>query len=70
MEFLIGIFVGGLLYYVFAERKKSSGVFVIDLSDPMNDEVCGITMYDTLNEISSKKQIILDVKLHTQNSSN
>ena len=33
MEFVIGIIVGAVLYYAFAERKKSSGVFVIDLRE-------------------------------------
>lgn len=68
MEFLIGIFVGALLYYAFAERKKSSGVFTIDLSDPMVDDICGLTMYEGLNEISMKKRIILDVKTIMENS--
>lgn len=68
MEFLIGIFVGALLYYAFVERKKSSGVFTIDLSDPMVDDICGLTMYEGLNEISMKKRIILDVKTIMENS--
>ena len=70
MEFLIGIFVGALLYYAFAERKKSSGTFVIDLSDPMNDDVCKLIMDEGLNEISAKKRIMLDVKLITSDSPN
>lgn len=70
MDFLLGIFVGGLLYYVFVDRKKSSGVFVIDLSDPMNNEICGLTMYENLNEISLKKRIVIDVKLVTEDSPN
>lgn len=68
MEFLIGIFVGALLYYAFVERKKPSGVFTIDLSDPMVDDICGLTMYEGLNEISTKKRIILDVKTIMENS--
>lgn len=68
MEFLIGIFVGALLYYAFAERKKPSGVFTIDLSDPMIDDICELTMYEGLNEISMKKRIILDVKTIMENS--
>ena len=31
VEFIIGIFVGALLFYVFVDRKKPSGTFVIDL---------------------------------------
>lgn len=68
MEFLIGIFVGGLLYYIFAERKKTSGVFIIDLSDPMVDDLCNLTMYENLNDISMKKRIILDVKTIMEDS--
>lgn len=70
MEFLIGIFIGALLYWLFKERNKASGVFTIDLSDPMNDGICGLTMYDSLNDISRKKQILLDVKLIEDNSLN
>ena len=70
MEFLIGIFVGGLLYWLFKERKRPSGVFTIDLSDPMNADVCGLTIYDNLNDIGMKKQIILDVKLIVDDSPN
>lgn len=70
MEFLIGIIVGALLYYAFGGRKKPSGVFTIDLSDPMVDDVCGLTMYEGLNEISTKKRIILDVKTVMDNSPN
>lgn len=70
MEFLIGIFVGCLLYWLFKDRRRSSGVFTIDLSDPMIDDMCGLTMYETLNEISMKKRIILDVKTITDNSLN
>lgn len=62
MEFLIGIFVGALLYYVFCERKKPSGVFTIDLSDPDNKEICKFELYDSLDVIYSKKHILLDVK--------
>ena len=62
MEFLIGIFVGALLFYIFTERKKSSGVFIIDFSNPMDDMPFRIEMHDDLNSIYSKKQIILKVK--------
>ena len=71
MEFLIGIFVGGLLYWLFFGRcKKSSGVFTIDLSDPMNDDVCGLTLYEGLNEISTKKRMIIDIKTKFDSSPN
>lgn len=61
MDFVIGILVGALLYYVFVDRKKTSGRFIIDFSDPMKD-VCRLELDGGLNEIYSKKQIVLDVK--------
>lgn len=61
MDFVIGILVGGLLYYVFVDRKKPSGTFIIDLSDPAKD-VCRLELDENLNEIYEKKQIILNVK--------
>ena len=61
MEFLIGIFVGALLFYVFAERKRASGTFVIDLSDPSKD-VCRLELDESLNNIYTKKQVIFKVK--------
>ena len=65
LEFLIGIFVGALLYYVFGERKKASGTFVIDLRDPEKD-VCRLEMDDNLNDIYSKRQIILNVRVYEE----
>ena len=61
MEFVIGIFVGALLFYVFAERKRASGTFVIDLSDPAKD-VCRLELDESLNNIYAKKQVIFKVK--------
>lgn len=69
MEFVIGIFVGGLLYYVFCERKKPSGSFVIDFSDP-NKDVCTLELEEHLDSIYSKKQIVLTVKIHGESSPN
>jgi hypothetical protein len=63
MEFVIGIFVGALLYWVFGERKKASGTFVIDLTDPEKD-VCRFEMDENLNSICMKKQIFLNVKVY------
>lgn len=64
VEFVIGIFVGGLLYWVFCEHKKPSGTFIIDMSDPMQEETFRINMDDSLDEIYNKKQIVLDVKVY------
>lgn len=63
MEFLIGIFVGGLLYWVFFERRKPSGTFVIDFSDPKKD-VCRLELEEDINNIWSKKYILLKVKTY------
>ena len=69
MEFLLGIFVGGLLYYVFAERKKTSGTLIIDLSDPMSDNIFSLSVHENLNDIYMKKRVLLDVKTY-ENSLN
>ena len=69
MEFLIGILVGVLLYYVFGERKKASGTFVIDLRDPEKD-VCRIEMDESLNDIYEKKRIVLNVRVYEDDSLN
>lgn len=69
MEFLIGIFIGALLYYVFSERKRTSGTFIIDFSDPAKD-VCRLELSEDINAIYSKKQIILNVETHGESSPN
>lgn len=61
MEFLIGIFVGAFLYWVFCERKKPSGTFVIDFTDPKKD-VCRLELDEDINDIYGKKYIMLNVK--------
>lgn len=65
MEFLIGVFVGlfvcGILCYIFLKRKKPSGTFVMDFSDPMKD-ICKLELDEDLDTIYKKKQIILNVK--------
>ena len=67
MEFIVGIWVGLLLFYVFGVRKKPSGTFVIDLRDPEKD-VCRLEMDDSLNDIYAKKRIILNVRVYENNS--
>lgn len=67
MEFAVGIVVGLLLYYVFGSRKKPSGTFVMDLTSPEKD-VCRLEMDDNLNDIYSKKQIILNVRVYENDS--
>ena len=63
MEFLIGIFVGGLLYWLFFEHKKPSGTFIMDFTDPDKD-VCRLDLDEDLNDIYKKKQILLNVETH------
>ena len=61
MEFLIGIFVGALLYYAFTKPKKPVGSFIIDFSDPMKD-VCRLELDEDINDIYAMKSIVLKVK--------
>lgn len=68
MEFVIGIFVGGLLYWLFANHKKPSGTFVIDFSDPLKD-ICRLELEEDINRIWEKKRIILNVKTFGDTSS-
>lgn len=65
MEFVVGIIVGVILYYAFGVRKKPSGTFVIDLRDPEKD-VCRLEMDDNLNDIYSKRQITLNVRVYEE----
>ena len=68
MEFLVCIVIGmiiggGITYFTIISELKSSGTFVIDVSDPMKD-ICRFEMSDSLETIYSKKQIVLDVKTY------
>lgn len=65
MEFVVGIIVGAILHYVFGVRKKPSGTFVIDLRDPEKD-VCRLEMDENLNDIYSKRQITLNVRVYEE----
>jgi hypothetical protein len=60
VSFVIGILVGAILLYIFVERKKPSGTFTIDFSDPAKD-VCRLDLEEDLNDIWSKKHIVLKV---------
>lgn len=65
--FVIGIFVGALLLYVFTNRKKPSGSFTIDISDPDKD-VCRLDLEEDLDDIWTKKYITLRVVTRGSNS--
>lgn len=61
MEFLIGIFVGGLLYWLFFCHKRPSGTFVMDFSDPRKD-VCRFELDESLNSIYNKRRVVFRVR--------
>lgn len=62
MDFVIGIIVGIIISYIFFQftKRKPSGTFVIDLSDPMKD-VCKLELEEDLETIYKKKQMILNI---------
>lgn len=66
---IVGVIIGMVLHYIFEKRKKPSGTFVIDLTDPTKD-VCRIELDDSLNDIYSKRQMILNVKIYEDHSLN
>lgn len=61
---IIGLFVGGLLFYIYDKRirrkQKPSGRFVMDFSDPTKD-ICRLELDEDLNSIYTKKSIMLDI---------
>lgn len=67
MDFIIGIFVGGLLFWLFFDHKKPSGTFIIDFSD-VDKDFCTLQLDKDLNELYSKKSILLRVKTFDYNS--
>ena len=66
---IVGVIIGTILHYIFEKRKKPSGTFVIDLTDPTKD-VCRIELDDSLNDIYYKRQMILNVKVYEDHSLN
>lgn len=66
MELLIGVLVGALALYTIQclckKKQKISGTFVIDTADPLKD-VCTFELEESLNDIYTKKQIVLNVKV-------
>lgn len=67
MEFVIGIVVGLLLYYIFGDRKKYSGSLIIDLTMDAKEPI-KLNIYESLGDITSKKWIMLDVRVLTDDS--
>ena len=69
MDFVIGIFVGALLFWLFFGHKKPSGTFVMDFRDP-NKDICRLELDDSLDAIYSKKSITLKVRVFEESSQN
>lgn len=67
MEFLIGIFVGGLLYWLFADHKKPSGKIVIDFRD-IDKPPLSLKLSEHIDDIYRKKSILLTVETHDYES--
>lgn len=60
MEFLIGIFVGGLLFWLFVDRKKPSGKIIIDFRD-IAETPLTLRLDEHIDDIYRKKSIMLEV---------
>ena len=67
MEFLIGIFVGGLLFWLFVDRKKPSGKIIIDFRDVAQTPLT-LKLDEHIDDIYSKKSILLTVETHDYES--
>lgn len=64
MEFFIGMIAGfviGFSLSLLFRRKKPSGTFVMDFSDPAKD-ICTLELDENLDSIYKKKRIILKVR--------
>ena len=60
MEFLIGIFVGGLLFWLFVDRKKPSGKIIIDFRDIAKTPLT-LKLDEHIDDIYRKTSILLSV---------
>lgn len=76
MVFVCGVFAGlvigsivTIILFPSNKMNKPSGTFVIDFSDPVKD-VCRLELDDSLNELYTKKQMILTIKTYGENSLN
>ena len=66
--FVVGVFVGALLFYIFVDHKKPSGTFIIDCSDPLNENLCTLNLHESLDAIWDKKKIVVNVKTYSNDS--
>lgn len=67
MDFLIGIFVGGLLFWLFVDRKKPSGKIIIDFRD-IAETPLTLKLDEHIDDIYRKKSILLEVVTHDYES--
>lgn len=67
MDFVIGIFVGGLLFWLFVDRKKPSGKIIIDFRD-VSQTPLTLKLDEHIDDIYRKKSILLKVETHDYES--
>ena len=67
MDFVIGIFVGGLLFWLFVDRKKPSGKIIIDFRD-VGKTPLTLKLDEHIDDIYRKKSILLKVETHDYDS--
>lgn len=67
MEFVIGIFVGGLLFWLFVDRKKPSGKIIIDFRD-IAETPLTLRLDEHIDDIYHKKSILLKVETYDYES--
>lgn len=67
MEFLIGIFVGGLLFWLIFDLKKPSGKIIIDFRDVAKTPLT-LKLDEHIDDIYRKKSILLKVETHDYES--
>jgi hypothetical protein len=67
MDFVIGIFVGGLLFWLFVDRKKPSGKIIIDFRD-VSQTPLTLKLDKHIDDIYRKKSILLKVETHDYES--
>lgn len=67
MDFLVGIFVGGLLFWLFVDRKKPSGKIIIDFRDATETPLT-LKLDEHIDDIYGKKSIMLTVETYDYES--
>lgn len=67
MEFLIGIFVGGFLFWLIVDRKKPSGKIIIDFRD-IAETPLTLRLDEHIDDIYRKKSVLLKVETYDYES--